>query len=60
MALFKGDRAIRIAIEALKLLIVRDREKQPGEDGRDAYPVTDAAEIPEKEHSGSAKRARKK
>ena len=32
MALFKGDRAIRIAVEALKLLIQQDKidEKQKG------------------------------
>ena len=47
MALFKGDRAIRIAVEALKLLIKQDKQQHakqkepPGESAeeKDAYPA---------------------
>ena len=47
MALFKGDRAIRIAVEALKLLIKQDKQqratqKEPPEESveeQDAYPA---------------------
>ena len=45
MALFKGDRAIRIAIEAIKRLIEQDRQEKAAEDPAavsDPYPLPSA------------------